>query len=214
MIFGVELSNVLFKAGEHLFISFCAFILAIAFAVPLGVILTRNKKIAGPVIGLANIMQTIPSLALLAFMIPFLGVGKFPAIIAMFLYSVLPILRNVYIGIDKVDENIIDAAKGMGMNDMQLITKVELPLAMPVIMSGIRLSAVYVIAWSTVASYIGAGGLGDLIFNGLNLYKVNLILAGTIPVTILAVLADLLLGKLEDKVSPRTVQRRESNEGV
>lgn len=212
MLFGIDMSNLLLKTGEHLFISLSAFLLAIAFAVPLGILLTRFKKAAGPVIGLANIMQTIPSLALLAFMIPFLGVGKLPAIVAMFMYSVLPILRNVYIGIDKVDPNIKDAARGMGMSEMQMIMKVELPLALPVIMSGIRLSAVYVIAWTAVASYIGAGGLGDLIFNGLNLYKVDLILAGTIPVTLLAILADFTLGILEEKMQPKMVSRREVNE--
>ncbi len=212
MLFGIDMSNLLLKTGEHLFISLSAFLLAIAFAVPLGILLTRFKKAAGPVIGFANIMQTIPSLALLAFMIPFLGVGKLPAIVAMFMYSVLPILRNVYIGIDKVDPNIKDAARGMGMSEMQMIMKVELPLALPVIMSGIRLSAVYVIAWTAVASYIGAGGLGDLIFNGLNLYKVDLILAGTIPVTLLAILADFTLGILEEKMQPKMVSRREVNE--
>lgn len=204
MLFGIDIQNLLFKIGEHLFISFAAFTIAIIFALPLGIVLTRFKKASGLVIGLANIMQTIPSLALLAFMIPFLGVGKIPAIFAMFIYSVLPILRNVYIGIEKVNPDIKDAAKGMGMNEIQLITKVELPLALPIIMSGIRLSAVYVIAWTAVASYIGAGGLGDLIFNGLNLYKVNLILAGTIPVTILAILADFLIGILEKKLVPKS----------
>lgn len=204
MLFGIDIQNLLFKIGEHLFISFAAFTIAIIFALPLGIVLTRFKKVSGLVIGLANIMQTIPSLALLAFMIPFLGVGKIPAIFAMFIYSVLPILRNVYIGIEKVNPDIKDAAKGMGMNEIQLITKVELPLALPIIMSGIRLSAVYVIAWTAVASYIGAGGLGDLIFNGLNLYKVNLILAGTIPVTILAILADFLIGILEKKLVPKS----------
>lgn len=211
MIFGIEITEVLYKTGEHLLISAIAFMLAILVAVPVGILLTRFKKLATPVIGLANIIQTIPSLALLAIMIPFLGVGKLPAIVAMFLYSVLPILRNVYVGIEKVDPSLKDSAKGMGMNELQLITKVELPLALPVLMSGIRLSAVYVIAWTAVASYIGAGGLGDLIFNGLNLYKVNLILAGTIPVSLLAIAADSILGYLEESLDPMEKYRGDSN---
>ena len=108
-------------------------------------------------------------------MIPFMGVGKPPAIMAMFIYSLLPILRNTYLGVTGVDPNLIDAAKGMGMTSFQTLIKVELPLGFPVIMAGIRLSAVYVIAWTTLASYIGAGGLGDLIFTGLNNYMPPLI---------------------------------------
>ena len=138
-------------------------------------------------------------------MIPFFGVGKVPAIIALFLYSLMPILRNTYVGLTDVNQDTIDSARGLGMTNMQLILKVDIPLAMPVIMAGIRLSAIYVIAWATLASYIGAGGLGDFIFNGLSLYQTDLIFGGTIPVIILALLTDYLLGKLERKLTPKGI---------
>lgn len=196
--------DILSKTGQHIYISAFALALGIIVAVPLGMLLIRTPKISGFVIGLASVMQTIPALALLAMMIPIFGIGSTPAIVALFIYSLLPILRNTYLGLDSVDPALVDAAKGMGMNSFQRLWKVELQLALPVIMSGIRLSATYVIAWTALASYIGAGGLGDLIFNGLNLYRPDLILAGSIPVIILALVADLLLGKLEDKLTPRT----------
>lgn len=198
------------KIGEHIYISGIALLLGILFAVPLGILLTRTKRIATVVISITSALQTVPSLALLALMIPLLGVGKLPAIIALFIYSLLPILRNTYIGIKEVGYDYKDAAKGMGMTNLQSILLVELPIAMPTIMAGIRLAAVYVIAWATLASYIGAGGLGDFIFSGLNNYQPDLIFAGTIPVTILALAADLLLGLLEKKLTPKAL--REANQ--
>lgn len=194
------------KSIEHLYISFAALFLGIVVAVPLGVLLTRFPKATSIVIGVTSALQTVPSLALLALMIPILGVGKVPAIVALFIYSLLPILRNTYIGMKKVDWNYRDVAKGMGMTNFQSIISVELPLAIPTIMAGIRLSAVYVLAWATLASYIGAGGLGDLIFSGLNNYQPALIFAGTIPVTIFALLADWLLGLLENKLTPAALK--------
>lgn len=194
------------KIGEHIFISGVALLLGILLAVPIGILLTRTKKTAAIVIGLTSALQTVPSLALLALMIPIFGVGKIPAIIALFIYSLLPILRNTYIGIKEVGSDYKDAAKGMGMTNIQSIILVELPIAMPTIMAGIRLAAVYVIAWATLASYIGAGGLGDFIFSGLNNYQPDLIFAGTIPVTILALAADLSLGLLEKKLTPKALR--------
>lgn len=203
-------AEILSKSLEHLYISAIALVIGIAVAVPLGVLLTRFPKVATIVIGLTSALQTVPSLALLALMIPLFGVGKLPAIIALFIYSLLPILRNTYIGMKNVDWNYRDVAKGMGMTNSQSIFSVELPIAMPTIMAGIRLAAVYVIAWATLASYIGAGGLGDLIFSGLNNYQPDLIFAGTIPVTILALLADFLLGLLENRLTP--IALREEND--
>lgn len=194
--------ELLVKTGEHLYISVVALFLGIVLAIPLGIALTRTKRTASIVIGLASLLQTVPSLALLALMIPFFGVGKLPAILALFIYSLLPILRNTYAGIRNVDATLVDAARGMGMKEIQSIVTVELPLALPTIMSGVRLGAVYVIAWATLASYIGAGGLGDFIFSGLNLYKPALIIAGTVPVTLLALLVDFLFGLLEDFLTP------------
>lgn len=200
-------STLIETIGEHLYISFTALLFGMLVAVPLGILLTNTKKIAQFFISFCSVLQTIPSLALLAIMVPLFGVGKVPAIIALFVYSLLPILRNTYLGMVGIDTQLLDAAKGMGMTRYQIIRKVQFPLALPVIMSGIRLSAVYVVSWATIASYIGAGGLGNFIFAGLNNFDFSFILAGTIPVTLIALCMDLLLEKLEVLVTPRTVSK-------
>ncbi|MGY3765761.1 ABC transporter permease [Vagococcus vulneris] len=196
--------ELLIKIGEHLLLSVSSLVLGLIIAVPLGIFLTRTKKLATVIIGITSALQTVPSLALLALMIPLFGVGKTPAIMALFLYSLLPILRNTYIGIKEVSPDYTDVAKGMGMTAIQSIIQVELPIAMPTIMAGIRLATVYVIAWATLAAYVGGGGLGDFIFSGLNNYQPALIFAGTIPVTVLAIVADLSLSALEKKLTPKT----------
>lgn len=196
-------SDLVVKLGEHFIIALLALALGVLVAMPIGIFITKNEKLSSIVMTIASILQTIPSLALLSIMVPLVGVGKKPAIIALFIYSLLPILRNTTIGINKVDESLVDAAKGMGMTPNEIIQKVQLPLAAPVIMSGIRLSAIYVISWTAIASYIGAGGLGDFIFSGLNTFDTKLILLGTVPVTLLALVADLILGKVEEKVKPK-----------
>ena len=198
-------SELIVKTWQQIYISAISLALGIVVAIPLSIVLMKFPKTAKVVIALAGMLQTIPALALLAMMIPFFGVGRLPAIIALFLYSLMPIMRNTYVGLTGVNSNTIDAARGLGMTEIQLILKVNIPLAMPVIMAGIRLSAIYVIAWATLASYIGAGGLGDFIFNGLSLYQPDLILGGTIPVIILALLTDFLLGKLEKAFSPQGI---------
>lgn len=195
-------TDLLLKTWEQLYISLISLSLGIIVAVPLGIVLTRFPRTAKVVISITSMLQTVPSLALLALMIPIFGIGKLPAIVALFIYSLLPILRNTCIGMEGVDPTLIDSAKGMGMTSWQIMIKVSLPQALPVIMAGIRLSAVYLIAWATLASYIGAGGLGDFIFNGLNLYQPDLIIGGTIPVSLLALLTDFLLGHLERKLTP------------
>ena len=200
-------SQLIAKIGQHLYISAIALLLGIIVAVPLGILLTRMKHGANFVITLAGVLQTIPAMALLAIMIPIFGIGSTPAIVALFIYSLLPILRNTYLGMKGVSPAVQDAAKGMGMTWWQAIIQADLPLAAPVIMAGIRLSATYVIAWATLASYIGAGGLGDFIFNGLNLYRSDLILGGSIPVILLALLVEYLLGKVETRVTPRQILR-------
>ncbi|NJI17048.1 ABC transporter permease subunit, partial [Staphylococcus agnetis] len=148
----------------------------IIFSVPLGILLTRTKRLAKVSLTIASVLQTIPTLAVLALMIPLFGVGKVPAIVALFFYVLLPILNNTIIGVESIDKNVREAGKSMGMTEFQLMKGVELPLALPMILSGIRLSSVYVISWATLASFIGAGGLGDYIFNGLNLYDANMII--------------------------------------
>lgn len=204
MNFWSEYGNeILLKFWEHFYLSFLAIFLGILVAVPLGALLTRVEKGSETIIKVVGVFQTIPSLALLSIMIPFFGIGKIPAVIALFLYSLLPILRNTYVGIKSVDATYLDAAKGMGMSQMQRLLQIELPLAMGVIMAGIRVSTVYVISWTTLASYIGAGGLGDFIFNGLNLYRMDLVMMGTIPITLLALLSDALLKRSEIKLTMR-----------
>ncbi len=197
-------SEVIRLLWEHIYMSVISLGLGVIVAVPLGILLSQVPKVADFVISVVSVLQTIPTLALLALMIPVLGVGKVPAIVALFVYSLLPILRNTYLGMSNVNPDLLDAAKGMGLTRMQVIRQVQLPLAVPVIMAGIRLSTVYVIAWTTLASYIGGGGLGDMIFNGLNLFRPDLILGGTIPVTILAVIVDLIMARIEEWVSPST----------
>lgn len=202
-------AEILTKCGEHLYISAISLFLGILIAVPVGILITRNKSIAKVVMTITSILQTVPSFALLALMIPIFGVGIKPAIAALFIYSLLPIMRNTYLGIDGVSEGLTDAAKGMGMSTWQTLFKVQIPMAMPVIMSGIRLSAVYVLAWTTLASYVGAGGLGDFIFNGLDNAILPMVVWGTIPVTIIAILLDYLLAKLENRLSPEKVSEVE-----
>lgn len=187
---------------EHIGISALSVTLGILAAVPLGVLLTRSGRLASWVMGFVSILQTIPSLALLALMVPVFGVGTLPAVVALFLYSLLPILRNTYYGIQNVDPDLKDAAKGMGMTSWQILRKVELPQAAGIIMTGIRLSTVYVIAWAALASYIGGGGLGDFIFNGLSIYIPELIIAGAVAVMVIALVTDYLLGLLEKRLTP------------
>ncbi|MBO8163709.1 MAG: ABC transporter permease [Brevibacillus sp.] len=193
--------------GEHLQLSLVALFIAIVISVPLGILLTRYRKAAGVVIGIAGLFQTIPSLALLGFMIPLLGIGFVPSIVALTVYALLPILRNTYTGISNVDQSVKEAGMGMGMTNMQVLFKVELPLALSVIMAGIRTSTVMIIGVATLASLIGAGGLGDLIFRGISMVNAELILAGAIPAALLALIFDFLLERLEKVVSPKGTKR-------
>ncbi|MFD2208934.1 ABC transporter permease/substrate-binding protein [Virgibacillus halophilus] len=184
---------------EHLQISLLSLIIAIIIAVPLGLLLTRHKRVAEPIIGLAAILQTIPSLAVLALLIPFFGIGTTPAIIALTAYGLLPVLRNTYTGINEVDPALKEAATGMGMNSWRRLTKVELPLAMPVLMAGIRTSMVLIVGTTTIAALIGAGGLGELILLGLDRGgDISLILLGAIPAALLAILLDFILRGFEN----------------
>jgi osmoprotectant transport system permease protein len=182
---------------EHLLLCACALILAMIVALPLGVVLTRYSKLGSFVFPIINTVQTIPSLALLGFLIPFMGIGFLPACTALFLYSLLPLVRNTYSGIMGVDKNYIEASKGVGLTNWQILCHVEFPLAMPVILTGIRTAVVIVIATATLAALIGAGGLGDPIFRGLSTVNENLILLGAVPAALLAVICDKLIGLSE-----------------
>lgn len=198
-------TQLLFKTWEHLYISLIAILLGIIVAVPLGILLTRTPRFADKFMSIVGIVQTFPTLAVLAFFIPLFGIGKVPAIIALFLYSLLPILRNTYTGVQSLNKDLLEAGRGMGMTMWERISMVEFPLAIPVIMAGIRVSTVYLIGWATLAAYVGAGGLGDFIFDGLNLFKTEFILAGAIPTTILAMLTDYFLGRVETKLTPKGI---------
>lgn len=187
---------------EHLGLTAIAVLLAVIVAVPLGIVLTRWRALAGVVLTVTGVLQTVPSLALLAFMIPFLGLGAPAAIAALFLYALLPIVRNTYVGIRDVDAELREAALGMGLEGRQILTLVELPMAVPTIMAGIRTATVIAIGVATLGAFIGAGGLGVPILTGLQLNDSRLILSGAIPAALLAVLADLVLGWVERRLAP------------
>nr|WP_295874893.1 ABC transporter permease/substrate-binding protein [uncultured Chitinophaga sp.] len=181
----------------HTGLTFISVLIAVCIGVPAGILISRHKRLAGPVLGITGVLQTIPSIALLGFMIPLLGIGPKPAIVALFLYALLPVVRNTYTGILGVDPNITEAATGMGMNTRQLLLKVQLPLAMPVILAGIRTATVINVGVATLAAYIAAGGLGEFIFGGIALNNTNMMLAGAIPAALLAILFDWALSRLQ-----------------
>ena len=191
------------KTVEHFYISIIALLIAIVIAVPLGILLSKMKRTSNIVLTIAGVLQTIPTLAVLAVMIPIFGVGKLPAIVALFIYVLLPILNNTVLGVQNIDDNIKEAGTSMGMTRFQLMKDVELPLALPLILWGIRLSSVYVISWATLASYVGAGGLGDFVFNGLNLYDPLMIVSAAVLVTALALIVDFLLSLVERWAVPK-----------
>jgi len=191
--------------GEHLWIVGISTLLAVAIGVPLGILITRKPALRKPVIAVANIIQTVPSLALFGFLLPAPWFGERAgrlAILALTLYALLPMIRNTYAGITGVDRAIVEAARGMGLTDWQLLYKVELPLAASVILAGIRIAVVISIGLATIAAAIGAGGLGELIFRGLAMVNNAVILAGAIPAALMALLADVFIGWLEKRFAP------------
>ena len=197
-------SDLLTALIEHIELSFIALFFAVLIGLPLSIYLTRHRKIAEPIINVAAVLQTIPSLALLGLMIPLFGIGQFPAIVALVAYALLPIMRNTYTGIAEVDPSLIEAADGLGMSRFKRLTKIELPLALSVIMAGIRTAMVLIVGTTTLAALIGAGGLGDLILLGIDRNNGQLILLGAIPAAILALIFDFGLrgiGKLSYKKS-------------
>ncbi|WP_316823125.1 ABC transporter permease/substrate-binding protein [Pedobacter gandavensis] len=182
---------------QHLGLTFTALLLAIAIGLPLGMFIARKRKWATGILGFAGVLQTIPSIALLGFMIPLLGIGARPAIVALLVYALLPIIRNTFTGLTGINRDVLEAAKALGMSKKQILFQVELPLAMPVILAGIRTAAVINIGVATLASFIAAGGLGEFIFGGISLNNTNMILAGAIPAALLAVGLDFLLSRLQ-----------------
>ena len=188
---------------SHMWLTLVALGFAILIAVPLGILLTRHEKFSDFVIGITSVFQTIPSLALLGFMIPLFGIGTTPAIIALTIYGLLPILRNTYTGIMGVDSGAKEAGRGMGMTSAQILFMVEIPLSLSIIMAGIRTATVLIIGVTTLASLIGAGGLGDLIFRGISSVNSGLILAGAVPAALLAIFFDFFLKMFEKKATPK-----------
>lgn len=195
--------DILSLSLKHIQLSLLAVVIAIAIGVPLGILISKRKKMAPPIIGIANILQAIPSLALMGFLIPVLGIGETPSIIMVSLYSLLPIIKNTYTGLVNINPATIEAGRAMGMTEAQLLTMVQLPLALPVIMAGIRISAVTAVGLMTIAAFIGAGGLGSFIYTGVQTVNTNMILAGAIPACILALLIDFVIGKVEKTVNPK-----------
>ncbi|MBM7580241.1 ABC transporter permease subunit [Jeotgalibacillus terrae] len=188
---------------EHLYLSFTAIFIAIIISLPLGIFISRKQKVAEFYIGVTAVFQTIPSLALFGFLVPIMGIGFETALIALIIYALLPILRNTYTGITGVDQAVIEAGKGMGMTDRQILFKIELPLSLPFLMAGIRTATVLTVGVATLATFVGAGGLGDVIWRGLQSYNNSLVLAGAIPVALLALLFDFILKTLEKKTTPK-----------
>jgi len=187
---------------EHIQVAMMAVIISTLIGVAIGILITRVKRLANPVIGIAGIIYTIPSLALFGMMIPFIGIGVKPAVIALILYGQLALIRNTYVGITHIDRAVVEAGKGMGMSSWQFLRMVELPLALPVIMAGVRTAAVMNIGTATIAAYIGAGGLGWLIFRGIASVYTEQIIAGAVPVILLAIGTDYFFVALERFLTP------------
>ncbi|MEI4770081.1 ABC transporter permease [Psychrobacillus sp. FJAT-51614] len=195
-------SEVIEATSVHIQLVFFSMLIAIVLGIGLGILITRVPKLSTVVLGGAGILQTIPSLALLGFMIPIFGIGVNTAIAALFLYSLLPIIRNTYTGIKDVNKATVEAAKGMGMTSLQVLLKVELPLAIPMIMAGVRTAAVINVGTATLAAFIGAGGLGDFIFLGITRGIDGLILLGAIPAALLAIILEIFFTYLERWTTP------------
>jgi len=190
---------------EHLWMVGIAMAIAVIIGVPVGIWLTRRQVMEKPVLGIANVIQTIPSLALFGFLLPAPWIGARAeriAVLALVLYALLPVIRNTYVGIMGVDRAVVEAGRGMGMTGRQLLFQVELPLALSVIIAGVRVATVISVGLATIAAAIGAGGLGEFIFRGLAMVNNVVILDGAVPAAVLALLADFGLGLLEKRLRP------------
>jgi osmoprotectant transport system permease protein len=206
-------SDILFLTWEHIRLVGLAVIVAIIIGVPFGIFITQNETLANLVLAVAGVLMTIPSIALFGIMIPLLsiinqGIGFLPAFIALVLYSQLPIIRNTYIAVKNVDPNMRDAAIGMGMTTWQRLRKVEIPIALPVIMAGIRTAVVLTIGIGAIAAYIGAGGLGEYISRGISTSYSTMVQVGAVSVSVLAIAVDYLLGLVQNRVSPKTAHTK------
>ncbi|RWR13671.1 ABC transporter permease [Siminovitchia fortis] len=209
----VNWNEILVMTWEHVRLVGFAVIVAILIGVPFGIYITQHEKLSNLVLTFAGIMMTIPSIALFGIMIPILsiinqGIGFLPAFIALVLYSQLPIIRNTFIAVKNVDPNMRDAAIGIGMTTWQRLRKVEIPLALPMIMAGIRMAVVLTIGIGAIAAYIGAGGLGVYIARGISTSYTAMVQVGAVSVSILALVSDYLLGLVQKWISPKTAQSK------
>lgn len=200
-------SVILASLLQHIYLVVFSVSIGILFSVPAGILLSKHKKIAETILAIVGIVQTIPGLVMLGIALVMFGVGDTPAMVVLSVYSILPILRNTYTGLIEVQPGLIEAGRGIGMTTIQLLFRVQLPLALPSIISGIQISTVYIVSWAALAGLIGAGGLGDLIWTGLSTYNTNYILAGAIPSAILAFLFSGLIGVFQRLVTPRGLRR-------
>ncbi|KRN07091.1 binding-protein-dependent transport systems inner membrane component [Liquorilactobacillus sucicola DSM 21376 = JCM 15457] len=199
-------SYVLSQFVRHFLISIYGVLLAAIIGIPIGIIIARKRQLSAFVISVANVIQTVPSLAMLSIVMLGLGLGVNTVIFTVFLYSLLPIIKNTYTGMASVDKTILDSGKGMGMTSFQILYMVELPLAMSVIMAGIRNALVVAIGITAIGAFVGAGGLGDIIVRGTNATNGGaIILAGALPTAMMAIISDLVLGFFQRRLEPKKV---------
>ncbi|MGI6404188.1 MAG: ABC transporter permease [Oscillospiraceae bacterium] len=191
------------RALVHLLISLAGVLLAAVVGVVTGIVLTRLRKLAGPVIATIEVLQTIPSLAMLSILLVFFGLGNSTAVMAIFFYSLLPIVRNTYTGILALEPSLLEAGRGMGMSSAQILFRVELPNAIPVIVSGLRISLITAYGIVTIAVLVGGGGLGRYVYRGIQMRNMGMLFTGAIPICLMAFLTDLLLNKLEQRLLHR-----------
>lgn len=184
---------------DHVLMVFFGLALALVMGIPLGIISSRNEKWATVILNTANMLQVFPSLAMLVLLMLVFGLGFYTVTIGLFLYSLLPIIRNTYVGLKEVDQSVMEAGRGVGMNDWQLLLRIQMPLALPYLMAGLRVAAVIAVGVATIAPLVGGDGLGREIYAGINLRNDTRILAGAIPAALLAILADWGLGRLQRK---------------
>ena len=201
--YAVNGSYVLHQFFRHFIISIYGVIFASVVAIPIGFFIARRYRLSGIVISTANVIQTVPSLAMISILMIFMGLGVNTVIMAVFLYSLLPIIKNTYTGVKSVDENLVDVAKSMGMSKKQIIMKIELPLSMSIIMAGIRNALVMAVGVTAIGTFIGAGGLGDIITRGIKVSNGSaIIMAGALPTALMAVISDFLLQFVEKILDP------------
>jgi len=186
--------------GEHMLLVIASELIAVSLAVPLGIIAARHERLKSPILSLGNVAQTVPPLAVIALMFPILGLGFLPSFVALFIYALLPVLVNTITGLESVDEGTIDAPKGMGMTQNDRLTKIRLPLALPVIFAGIRTSTVINVGTAYLAFFIGGGGLGAWVISGINLFNMPQVFAGAISGAALAICLDLILAAVENRL--------------